>query len=103
MNTAQRKVHALIQTSNEGYWHPRNVMKKIHEECRELSREVDRAIPRGRTAPGELAGIRNEAGDLLFAIACLLNPLGIDFDEAVAESIKKFSRRDKHLYLRKPL
>lgn len=95
-NSVQRKVHALILRSKDGYWKPERVMRKIMEECRELVREVNRRSKR------EVA-IEEEAGDLLFAIACLLNPRGINFDSAVEKSIKKFSRRDTHLYQRKSL
>ncbi len=69
-------------------------MQKILEECHALAREVNR-----RSA--NKAAIEKEAGDLLFALACLLNPRGISFDRAIEKSIRKFSRRDSRLYQRK--
>lgn len=90
----QRNVRSLILRSADGYWNPERVMKKIKEEARELGDVV-------RQKPLSRRHVEKESGDLLFAIACLLNPLGISFDRAIERSIKKFSRRDRHLYHRK--
>ena len=61
-----------------------SVLAKLHEEIAELEAEVAR---------DDMAGMREELGDLLFACANVARKLGVDPEDAVRASNAKFIRR----------
>ena len=61
------------------------VLAKIREELQELENEINQASGRNRQL--------DELGDLLFAVANLARKLGLDPDEALAGTNRKFARR----------
>lgn len=63
---------------------------KIEEELAEL-REVD---------PGDTDALREEVGDLLFAVVNLARHLGIEPEQALREANRKFTRRFNHIETR---
>jgi nucleoside triphosphate diphosphatase len=63
---------------------PRAVLAKIREECDELERELDR---------NDRQAQQDEIGDLLFAIANLARHAGVDPEEALRGTNRKFERR----------
>jgi ATP diphosphatase len=67
-----------------------SVLDKVEEEARELRAELDA----GRTgAEGSSDRLREEVGDLLFAVANLARRLEIDPEAALAGANRKFRRR----------
>ena len=68
------------------------VFGKIQEELAELEREVtDRA---------DAARIADEMGDVLFAVANLARKLGVDPEQALRGTNRKFERRFRHVETR---
>lgn len=68
------------------------VFAKIHEELAELEREVkDKA---------DAARLSDELGDLLFAVANAARKLGVDPEQALRGTNRKFERRFRHLEAR---
>jgi len=65
---------------------PADVVDKLYEEIRELDREVRGAAP-------ELERVRDEMGDLLFAMANLARHLGVEPETALQAANTKFIRR----------
>lgn len=61
------------------------VFDKIHEELEELRTEIDRGH--------DAAAIRDETGDLLFAVVNLARHAGVDPESALRQANTKFSRR----------
>lgn len=67
---------------------PREVLAKVREEVEELARVVD-----GAGQEGEQARIREELGDVLFAMANVARHLGVDPEAALQAANHKFQRR----------
>jgi MazG family protein len=61
------------------------VLDKIHEELEELRMEID--------TNNDPAAIRDETGDLLFAVVNLARHAGVDPESALRQANDKFSRR----------
>jgi nucleoside triphosphate diphosphatase len=67
----------------------RGAREKIDEELRELDREI--------AARADAARIREEIGDLLFAVVNLARHLDVDAEAALQASNGKFARRFQHM------
>ena len=68
------------------------VFGKIHEELHELEREV--------SGQGAAARLADELGDVLFAVANLARKLGVDPEQALRGTNRKFERRFQHVETR---
>lgn len=66
----------------------RGPLEKVEEEMRELKEEIGK---------GNKTRIREELGDLLFAITNLSRHLGLDVEEALNKSCEKFTNRFKKI------
>jgi len=80
----QKLVDSWIKKSG-GYWTELEILGRLIEELGELSHAL-----RKRDAKG----IEEEVGDLLFTLIALSNKLGINLENALKESIKKYDVRD---------
>jgi tetrapyrrole methylase family protein/MazG family protein len=67
---------------------PLDVLDKVEEEIRELRQAI---------ADGEKAHVREELGDLIFALVNLARFLDIDAEEAVRATSEKFRRRFQYI------
>jgi tetrapyrrole methylase family protein / MazG family protein len=67
---------------------PAGVREKVNEELGEL----DRAI-----AAGDRAEIGRELGDTLFALVNLARKLGVDAEDCLSGTIRRFSQRFEHM------
>jgi len=65
------------------------VFAKVHEELGELQREVSAQAPDAR--------LTDELGDVLFAVANLARKLGVDPEQALRGTNRKFERRFHHV------
>ena len=70
----------------------RPVFAKVREELSELEREVDSSAPRER--------LEDELGDVLFAAANMARKLGVDPEQALRGTNRKFERRFRHMEAR---
>jgi NTP pyrophosphatase (non-canonical NTP hydrolase) len=95
LHSMQSAVDTWISQWEEGYWHPMSNLARLVEEVGELAREINHRCgektPKDTEEPGSLT---DEFGDVLFAVATLANSLGVDLDEAFAETMKKIGVRD---------
>lgn len=75
------------KAANAGFDWPdtRAVFEKVAEELEELRQEID--------SGNEVDKIRDEAGDLLFAVVNLARHAGIDPESALRQANRKFTRR----------
>lgn len=92
MERLQREVDRVIKSFG-GYWEPFEMLAAAVEELGELSREMLKF--EGIKEKGEKKKIKEEIGDVLFALLCIANYYGIDAEEALLESISKYSTRDR--------
>lgn len=65
-------------------------MEKIREETAELAEEIAK---RPSKKPADSVRVKEELGDLLFAVCNLARHLGVDAESAAAGAAAKFSRR----------
>lgn len=82
------KLQAKAGTVGFDWNDARQVIAKIHEELDELEAEIEK---RDRDA------MREELGDLLFAVANLARHADVDPDGALREANQKFERRFRHI------
>ena len=95
-----KKVDIFIQ-ENGGYWDPPWLLAAIIEELGELSRTLQEHFKiRSEQKKGQLKldkmDIINETGDLFFSLICLTNFLEIDLEEALLNTLKKYSSRQTY-------
>lgn len=65
------------------------VFAKVREELTELEREIEAGRAAGR--------LEDELGDVLFAVANLARKLGVDAEQALRGTNRKFERRFRHM------
>ena len=70
-----------------------SVLAKVREELAEVEAELDRPAAAERGTEARRARLRNELGDLLFAVANLARHLEIDPEAALSGANLKFRRR----------
>jgi ATP diphosphatase len=68
------------------------VFAKVREELAELEQEVAGSAPKAR--------LEDELGDLLFAVTNTARKLGVDPEQALRGTNRKFERRFRHLEMR---
>ncbi|ASJ06981.1 MazG nucleotide pyrophosphohydrolase domain-containing protein [Thermococcus pacificus] len=93
MNEHQAKVDELVKELG-GYWKPFEMLAALVEEVGELADELLKVEGvKGERSPEHL---KEELGDVLFALTCIANYYGVDILEALAESVEKYRIRDKN-------
>ncbi len=102
MNTMQKRAHEWISQFVEGYFPPFEMLACLLEEVGELSREISHRFGLKRKKTHQEAGnVEDEMADVLFALICIANSLGIDLDVAFENKMRKIEERDKDRYTRK--
>ena len=82
-----------------GYWDPAWLLSALTEELGELSRGIQifagiRNKGVSTDSPAMIQGIKEESGDLLFALLCLTNKFNIDLEKALLNTLKKYKQRE---------
>jgi len=91
MNELQKRVDELVSEFG-GYWGPFEMLAALVEEVGELSEAL--LSLEGPKGSGSLGELKEELGDVMFALSCIANRYGIDLFEALGESIEKYKSRD---------
>ncbi|WP_297069970.1 MazG nucleotide pyrophosphohydrolase domain-containing protein [Thermococcus sp.] len=91
MNDEQRQVDELIKEFG-GYWGPFEMLTALVEELGELADEM--LMVEGVKGRGKPERVKEEIGDVMFALSCIANYYGVDLMEALRKSIQKYRRRD---------
>lgn len=95
-------VDAWIQQFEEGYWSPLSNLARLVEEVGELAREINHRFGQKKKRADEPEkAIEEELGDLLWAIICIANSLGVDLDAALKHTLEKVSERDAERFVRR--
>lgn len=99
---AQAEVDEWISQFEAGYWKPHSNLARLVEEVGELAREINHQFGEKPKKSSEREGaIADELGDVLFVTIAMANSLGIDLDEAFANVLAKYRRRDAGRWRRK--
>lgn len=91
---AQEIVDRWIR-DNGGYWPPLANLARLMEEVGELSRELNHRHGPKRKKSGEAEqDLSLELADVLFVLIALANEQGIDLDDALRRTLRKYEARD---------
>lgn len=72
---------------------PAHRLLDVVSELGELAKEALEASRYGRRKFKPTPAWRDEFGDVAFALLCLANSTGVDFEAAVQAALKKYARR----------
>lgn len=102
LREAQERVDAYISQFREGYFPPLVNLARLTEEVGELAREINhRSGPKTKKPDEPEAEIALEIGDVLFVLVVLSNQLGIDLEDALERTLKKYEVRDAERWERR--
>ena len=101
----QLQIDTWIQTHG-GYWPPLSMLAALLEELGELAREINNkegSKPKKQDErdvfKNEDEGLHEEISDALFALICIANYYKIDLDQALRNTLKKYSTRDSNRFI----
>ncbi len=96
LNEAQKLVDDWIKTIGVRYFSELTNLAILMEEVGEFSRLMARTYgEQSFKKSDKLNSISGEMGDILFVLICLANQMGISLEEALRQTIKKNTERDK--------
>lgn len=92
---AQRQVDEYIGQFREGYFPPLVNLARLTEEVGELAREINHRFgPKTKKPEEPESDIALELADILFVIVVLANQLGVDLQDAMEQTMRKYTVRD---------
>lgn len=95
MERLQQEVDLYINSFEEGYFPPMELIARLTEELGELSREVQHVYGMKKKKSTEaVKSLAEETGDLLFVLICFANSQGISLEKALTNVLEKFKERD---------
>lgn len=92
MNDLQREVDRIVMEFG-GYWKPFEMLAALMEEIGELADELLKV--EGVKGSGDRGRLKEELGDVAFALSCIANYYDVDLTEALRETIEKYRERDR--------
>ncbi|NJD99350.1 hypothetical protein E3E26_06075 [Thermococcus sp. LS1] len=92
MNDHQRRVDDLVKEFG-GYWSPFEMLAALMEEIGELADELLKI--EGVKGKGDPEKLKEELGDVMFALSCIANYYDVDLLSALEKSIEKYRKRDE--------
>lgn len=96
---AQERVDAWIKTYGVRYFSELTNMAVLTEEVGELARLMARKYGDQSFKPSEKQDLGEEMADVLWVLICLANQTGTDLTEALEESFRKKTERDKERHI----
>jgi len=99
MKNYQEEVDRWFKEKGWQYWEPLGIVARLFEECGEFARLVNHVYGAKKKKAGEEEqNFDEEIGDIIYTLICFANSHNIDLDQAIEESIKKVTTRDKNRY-----
>ncbi len=96
---AQRDVDTWIRDIGKGYFSELTNMVLLTEEVGELARIIARKYGDQVAKEGDpVSGLGEELADVLWVVICLANQTGVDLTEALRESFRKKTERDRNRF-----
>lgn len=91
----QQRVDEWITTVGVRYFSELTNMAVLTEEVGELARVMARKYGDQSFKAGEKENLSEEMADVLWVLVCLANQTGVDLEQAIEESFRKKSERDR--------
>lgn len=102
LKVLQKDVDDWVTQYKVGYFEPFEALACLVEETGEVSREINHLCgPKKKKSSEETKELADEIADMVFAICCIANPLGIDLDDAWKRVMEKIRSRDKDRFEKK--
>ena len=96
INGAQKEVDDWIKSYGVRYFSELTNLAILMEEVGELSRLMSRTYgEQSFKTSDKINSIPKEMGDILFVLICMANQMGISLEDALQQTIKKNTERDK--------
>ena len=84
------------------YWPPLEQFARLVEEVGELGRELNHRFgSKKKKSTEEEGNLGDEIADIIFTLACIANPQGIDLEKAWQKNLAKHYGRDNKRFTRK--
>ena len=97
VSEAQVLVDNYIKSFKEGYFPPYTNLVRLMEEVGELSKEFNNNFgPLKKIDKLSSARLKDELGDVFFAICVLANQLDVELEDALGDSLRKYQTRDSN-------
>ena len=88
--------HLVKEEWKSYYWAPLSNLARLTEEVGELAREINHSYGEKPKKSSEAQGsVALEMGDIIYTLAAIANPLGIDLEQAFDSAMDKYRQRDK--------
>ncbi len=91
----QQRVDEWITTVGVRYFSELTNLAVLTEEVGELARVMARKYGDQSFKAGEKENLSEEMADVLWVLVCLANQTGVDLEQAIEESFRKKSERDR--------
>ena len=102
LRDVQRQVDAYISQFKEGYFPPLVNLARLTEEVGELARELNHLYGPKTKKPGEPEqDVALELADIVFVCVVLANQMGLDLQDAIERTLRKYEVRDADRWERK--
>ncbi|HSU12506.1 MAG TPA: nucleotide pyrophosphohydrolase [Longimicrobium sp.] len=102
LRDVQRQVDAYIGQFKEGYFPPLVNLARLTEEVGELARELNHRYGPKTKKPGEPdQDVALELADIVFVCVVLANQMGLDLQDAIERTLRKYEVRDADRWERK--
>ncbi len=102
LREVQHAVDQWIKTYGVRYFSELTNMACLTEEVGELARVMARRYGDQSFKAGEKADLSEEIADVMWVLVCIANQTGVDLTEALAESFRKKTTRDKDRHKNNP-
>ena len=97
MDLFQNQVDTYIKQTEDGYWKPLEMFLAFIEEVGEIARILNalegKKKLKGSVEQQKLVLLKEELGDVMFALSCISNYYKIDLVDALEQTMKKFVKR----------
>ena len=102
LRDAQERVDRYISQFKQGYFPPLVNLARLTEEVGELAREINHRFgPKTKKTDEPEGDVALELGDILFVLIVLANQMGLDLDDALEGTLRKYEVRDAERWERK--
>lgn len=101
LSQLQVEVDQYIGQFDEGYFGPFEILAGLMEELGEVSTEIQHLHGTKKKKGKGTSALQEELGDFMFHLICLANSERIDLEQALINTLHKYTTRDENRWTRK--